>query len=126
MEHAGRGSGCSRGGGGPAEEVASPSLFCQPEAAEPQTVTNWVKEAVFGVTVNAASEGAPILSDEHPVMRELLKGPFPKGAPVPSLAVMPGSLTPSDCPCRREATGTFRERQIIMMMGFNSSRQSHQ
>ena len=98
-----------------AEGVAS--LFCQ--TADPQM--NWVKETVFVV-----KDGAPILSDEHPVMRELLKGPFPKGAPVPSLAVMPGSLTPSDCPCRREATGTFRERQIIMMMGFNSSRQSHQ
>ena len=33
-------------------------------------------------------------------MRELLKGPFPKGALVLSLALMPGTLTPSDCPCR--------------------------
>ena len=75
-----------------------------------------VKEAVF------VKGGALILSDEHPVMRELLKGPFPKGALVPSLALMPGTLTPSDSPCRREATCTFREGQI----GINCSLQSHQ
>ena len=38
-------------------------------------------------------DGAPILADEHPVMRELLKGPFLKGALVLSLALMPGTLT---------------------------------
>ena len=75
-----------------AEGVAS--LFCQ--TAESQT--NWVKETVFGV-----KDGAQILSDEHPVMRELLKGPFPKGALVPSFALMPATLTPSDSPCRRES-----------------------
>ena len=53
-----------------------------------------VKETVF------VKDGAPILSDKHPVMQELLKGPFPKGALVLSLALMPGTLTPSDCPCR--------------------------
>ena len=75
-----------------------------------------VKETVF------VKDGAPIPPDEHPVMRELLKGPFPKGALVLSLALMPGTLTLSDCPCRREATCTFREGQI----GINRSRQSHQ
>ena len=67
-------------------------------------------------------DGAPILADEHPVMQELLKGPFPKGALVFSLALMPGTLTPSDRPCRRESTSTFREGQI----GIKRSRQSHQ
>ena len=76
-----------------------------------------VKETVF------VKDGMQILSDEHPVMRELLKGPFPKGVLIPSLALMPGTLTPSDSPCRREATGTFREGQMI---GINRSRQSHQ
>ena len=65
------------------------NLFCQ--TAEPQT--NWVKETVFGV-----KDGAQILSDEHPVMRAMLKGPFPKGALLPSLALMPVTLTPSDRP----------------------------
>ena len=93
-----------------AEGVAS--LFHQ--TADPQTT--WVKEAVFGV-----KDGAPILSDEHPVMLELLKGPISKGALVPSLALMPqaGTLIPSDLPCRREATGNFREGQI-------GHRESHQ
>ena len=62
---------------------------------------------------------ALILADEHSVMRELLKGPFPKGELVLSLALMPGTLTPSD---RRMSTGTCREVQI----GINRSRQSHQ
>ena len=48
-----------------------------------------VEETVF------VKDGAPILADEHPVMRELLKGPFPKGVLVLSLALMPGTLTPS-------------------------------
>ena len=94
-----------------AEGVAS--LFHQ--TADIQT--NWVKETVFGV-----KDGAPILSDEHPFMQEVLKGPIPKGALVPSLALMPGTLTPSDRPCRREATGNFREGQI----GHNRPSESHQ
>ena len=89
------------------------NLFCQ--TADPQT--NWVKETVFGV-----KDGAPIPSNEHPVMLELLKGPFPKGSLVPSLALMPGTLTFSDCPCRREAICTFREGQN----GLYRSRGSHQ
>ena len=89
-----------------AEAVAA--LFHQ--TADPQI--NWVKETFFGV-----KDGAPILSDEHPVMRELLKGPFPKGALVPFLALMPDTLTPSDCPCRREATGTFQGRLDSTILG---------
>ena len=74
------------------------------ETADPQI--NWVKETVFGV-----KDGAPLLSGTHPVMEELMKGPFLKGAHVPSLVLMSGTLTPSDRPCRREAAGTFREEQ---------------
>ena len=62
------------------------------QTADPQA--NWVKGTVFGV-----EDGAPILSDEHSDMLELLKGPSPKGALVPFqafLALMPGTLTPSD------------------------------
>ena len=66
-----------------AEAVAA--LFHQ--TADPQI--NWVKETVFGV-----KDGAPILSGTHPVMEELMKGSFPKGVHVPSLALMPGTLTP--------------------------------
>lgn len=53
---------------------------------------NWVKKTVFGV-----KDGGSILPDEHPVVTELLKGQFPKGAlvPEPSLSLMPCTLTHS-------------------------------
>ena len=52
------------------------SLFFQ--TADPQT--NFVKETVFGV-----SDGAQILSDDHPAMKNLTAGPFARGALMPSL-----------------------------------------
>ena len=54
--------------------------------------TNFVKEQAFGV-----KDGEPILSDDHPVMKHLM-GLKSKGAPVHSLALLPGLLTPSDSP----------------------------
>ena len=89
------------------------SLFSK--TVDPRTI--FVKDKVFGV-----KHGAPILSDDHPVMKHLITPPFAKGALVPTLALMPGSLRPSDCPCRREITGTFRGEQ----KSNNSSWESHQ
>ena len=80
------------------------SLFS--ETVDPRT--NFVKDKVFGVK---DASGASILSDDHPVMKHLMTPPFAKGALVPPLALMPGSLTPSDSPCRREITSTFRGEQ---------------
>ena len=45
-------------------------------------------------------------------MRELLKGPFPKGALVLSLALMPGTLTPSDSSCRRSLPVLFERGRL--------------
>ena len=64
--------------------------------------TNFVRDNVFGV-----KDGVPIFSDDQPVMKHLMTPPFAKGALMPPLALMPGSLTSSDRPCRREITGTF-------------------
>ena len=53
------------------------SLFSK--SVDPQT--NFVKDTIFGV-----KDGAPLLSDDHPVTKALMTSPFAKGALVPSLA----------------------------------------
>ena len=79
-----------------AEAVAA--LFHQ--TADPQI--NWVKETVFGV-----KDGAPILSGTHPVMEELMKGPFhPRGPVWISKPLQPDSEAKED----RQTYGTSSSR----------------
>ena len=58
------------------------------KTADPQTF--FVKEHVFGV-----KHGVPILSQDHPVMKQLWSQLL-IGAAVPSIALMPCLLTPND------------------------------